>query len=379
MHELENQTVEFIELHKLLLDGENPRFGVARGSRGNQTDILDYIVENFGIDDVLSSLAYNGYFEAEPLIARMNGDGTYTIVEGNRRLSACLILSKDGRAKNQAHRALQFPKELLEKWHATSKIPVHVFKVGDDLHKLNAYLGVRHITSAKAWDSYAKAAWIESIVKSGQMNLEQICEVTGDKNRTIRRLLEGYYFINQLIESHHFDPRNSVRKGRGSNPDFPFSWVYTLLDYGPVREHLGLDDFDPSQEKPIPSDKLREASDVVKYMFGDRSSATNAAIRDSRQLGALALAISDPVQRELLSRGKNIQEVEKLTKPAIDQITGSLAIIREELASATSVVNSGKLNSGDLHSAEAQAKEAAAMAAALYRTIRNLGDAELCE
>lgn len=375
MSETAERPVEYIELDKLLLDAENPRFGVAKGARRNQKEILDYIVENFGIDDVLSSLAYNGYFDAEPLIARKNDDGTYTIIEGNRRLSACLILSHSSRANNQLQRTSQFSKEVLEKWSEPGiTIPVHVFGKTDNLNKLNAYLGVRHITSAKAWDSYAKAAWIDSVVSTGEMTLSEIAEVTGDKNNTIQRLLEGYYFVNQLIKSGDFIPENSNRKGRGSNPEFPFSWIYTLLNYARVRDHLKLAEFDEKNQKPVPHDRVREASNIVRYMFGDRSSAQNGAITDSRQLGALATAVSDPVQRDLLERGKSIDEIIKQTRPSIDQLTSSLMTCKEELISAAGLVNSGDIPAEDAEKVLAQARDVANLAAALFRSIKNLDE-----
>ncbi len=51
----------------------------------------------------------------------------------------------------------------------------------------------------------------------------------GDQHRTIRRLLEGCYFIRQTIEAGEFRPQDSQRRGRGSVTDYPFSWVYTVL------------------------------------------------------------------------------------------------------------------------------------------------------
>lgn len=380
MSETAERPVEYIELDKLLLDAENPRFGVAKGARRNQKEILDYIVENFGINDVLSSLAYNGYFDAEPLIARKNEDGTYTIIEGNRRLSACLILSNSERAKNQRQRTNQFSDEVLEKWLVDGKtIPVHVFGEADNLNKLHAYLGVRHITSAKAWDSYAKAAWIDSVVSSGEMTLEEIAEVTGDKNNTIQRLLEGYYFINQLIASGEFTPENSGRKGRGSNPEFPFSWVYTLLNYSGVRDHLKLAEFDAKNKRPVPQEKAREAGNIVRYMFGDRSTAQNGAIRDSRQLGALAAAIGDPVQRDLLERGKNIDEIIKQTRPSLDQLTNALMTCKEELISATGLVNSGEISAEQADKVIGQARDVLNLANALFKSIRNLDEPDIAE
>ncbi|WP_244235613.1 hypothetical protein, partial [Pseudomonas aeruginosa] len=231
----------YVKLKDLNLDSRNPRFGIEKGQRGNQADILDFIVENFGVEDVISSLAYNGYFAAEPLIARRESDGTLTVVEGNRRLSACLMLANSDRAKNQRRRAQEYVDTKKINWTEETEVPVHIVDHKDkEALRLHAYLGVRHIMSAKAWDSYAKAAWIDEVVSSGEMTLAEIGQVTGDKNRTIQRLLEGYHFVNQLIAEGLFLPGNSLKKGRGSNPDFPFSWVYTLLDYSPVREWLDL-------------------------------------------------------------------------------------------------------------------------------------------
>lgn len=372
-----NAPIRFIPLDQLLLDGRNPRFGVEKGERANQKDILDFIVENFGVEDVISSLAYNGYFEAEPLIARRESDGSYVVVEGNRRLSACLILAGSERAKNQKSRFLDIIRSKIGAWTNETQVPVHVFEAGDNSLKLNAYLGVRHIMSAKAWDSYAKASWIDDVISSGEMTLEQISEVTGDKNRTIQRLLEGYYFINQLREEGLFIPANSLRKGRGSNPDFPFSWVYTFLDYSPVRNYLGLGEFDPKNRKPIPKGRQADSAAAISYMFGDRGKAKNALITDSRQLGALANAIADPNKRELLRAGKSVEQIEALSKSPIDQFAASMTEAETALATALKLVSESKIDKTEAGSMLAKTKEVASLSASLFRALRDMDESDL--
>lgn len=96
-----------VPLDRLLLDGDNPRFGEGSG-QSSQADILDYIVQKFGVTDVISSLAVNGYFEAEPMVCRDLGDGDFVVAEGNRRLAACLILAGDPRASRQRSLAAQY-------------------------------------------------------------------------------------------------------------------------------------------------------------------------------------------------------------------------------------------------------------------------------
>ena len=53
---VENKPITNVELSRLDFDVENPRFGRSIDKRRSQTEILDYIVNTFGVDDVLSSI-----------------------------------------------------------------------------------------------------------------------------------------------------------------------------------------------------------------------------------------------------------------------------------------------------------------------------------
>ena len=100
-----NKAPTLCHLTDLHFDARNPRFGPTETPFKDETKVLDYIVETFGVEDVLSSLAVNGYFESEPLIGiKEAGKEGIHILEGNRRLAACLILDRDPRSKNQKRR-----------------------------------------------------------------------------------------------------------------------------------------------------------------------------------------------------------------------------------------------------------------------------------
>lgn len=240
---------EQIRLGDLLLDAENPRFGDAIGRGLEQADILDHIVNTFGVDDVLSSLAINGYISAEPVVCRREkGSTTAVVVEGNRRLAACLILTGDQRAARQKGRTEQYSS--IWRSHgskAVDPLPAIVFEGADRRQALLSYLGVRHIASAQPWDSYAKAAWVAQVVEENDLPLSDVALMIGDQHRTIKRLLEGYYFVKEAIDAGEFRPQDSQRRGRGSVTDYPFSWVYTVLGYSAAREFVGLQDREPRQ------------------------------------------------------------------------------------------------------------------------------------
>ena len=327
------ERVHRIHLKDLLLDEENPRFG--RQDRGtSQEQILDHIVEKFGVNDVLSSLAVNGYFDAEPLVCRrLTGSRRAVVVEGNRRLAACLIITEDKRASNQARRSADFSK--LWEDHGQQRIdpvPAITFDTGEQEQEkaILSYLGVRHIASAQPWDSYAKAAWVARVVQENELNVRNVSKMIGDQHRTVNRMLEGYYLVQQLTETGHFNQQDSVRRGRGSVTDYPFSWIYTVLEYKTVRDFLELADGDARQD-PVNERNLDKGALLLQSMFGDKSKGRNSAINDSRQIGPFAAAFASREKIRLLEQGKDLTEIEELTQPIEKRLSSGLGDVLDTL------------------------------------------------
>ncbi|WP_223621427.1 ParB N-terminal domain-containing protein [Lysobacter sp. ESA13C] len=323
-----------LALSSLDLDASNPRFGDPVGGNQSQRWVLDKIVEEFGVDDLLSSMSVNGYFSAEPIVVREKDGGRYVVVEGNRRLAACLMLTGDARADNQKNRALKY----VEVWKEHNSpqldpIPAIVFAPGAIQKNLLSYLGVRHIASSKSWDSYAKAAWVARVIKENQLTVREVASMIGDQHRTIERLLQGYHVIQQLIASGDFRPEDSVRRGRGSVSDYPFSWVYTILGYSAARKYLGIEGQDDvTDAEPIQKPNLSKGGVLVRAMFGDAKAGRNAAVTDSRQLGTLASVLVNPEKLALLEQGKSVDEIERISQPTEDQLRSGLAGSRDTLS-----------------------------------------------
>ncbi|MCH7269558.1 hypothetical protein MMZ06_06950 [Burkholderia gladioli] len=362
-------------LDKLDFDSENPRFGMTAGRSRSQTEILDYIVNDFGIDDVLSSIAVNGFFVAEPLIARSQGNGRWTVVEGNRRLAACLILAEDPRAKNQQRKISQYRALQVEaKRRSFKAVPAIKFEKDEKERDLLSYLGVRHIAASQGWDSFAKAAWIARVVERNDLTLHEIALMTGDQHRTIKRLLEGYYFITQLIEDGTFVPESSSRKGRGSNIDFPFSWVYTALGYPSVREYIGMPD-EPTP-KPIAAQMRREASTLLVSMFGDSNRAISAAIDDSREIGELAEAFGDPEKADLIKKGHRLEDVLFLTLPPEVRLQDGLSECRDILQSIAAMLDETKLSDETKDRFQPLARKVRHLAMAVHKKLISVDEDE---
>lgn len=327
-------------ISELLLDDSNPRFGeLERGVE--QSQLVDLIIDKFGIEDVVSSLAMNGFFAAEPLVCVRRADGKLVVKEGNRRLCACIVLSGDPRAVRQPNLTARVRKMWDQNGNPTIEpIPVLIFENdGPEAEKMLSYLGVRHIAAAQPWDSYAKASWVAKITDETGMPVSKITEMIGDQHSTVVRLLEGYRFIRQLIEKNEFRPEDSQRKGRGSVSEYPFSWVYTILGYKATRDFCGLNEKISENPNPIPAEKIDNAATVVQSMFGNRSTGRSAAVVDSRQLSDLAKAFADPDKVALLKSGKDLVTVLDITKPIETKLEENLGQVRAMLADLVSTVS----------------------------------------
>lgn len=314
--QIKEDTPTHLNISELLLDPLNPRLGESAAETISQQKIISLIVNNFGIDDLLSSMSFNGYFEAEPLVCQKR-NGQYYIIEGNRRLVTCLILGQDPRAADHI-RDFKYFIDLHERQGKpnVTNLPVVIFEENEDPKKISAYLGIRHIVSTKDWDSFAKARWINETITNQKISIKDISTMTGDKSGTIKSLLSGYNFMNQLETERKFNRDATVRKGRGSNVSYPFSWVYTLFNYPAARNFLELEFFneeDKPKSRPIPESKLDDAVFVIDALFGNSNKGQDSLLKDSREIPKFAEALGNPEKVYFLKKGKSLLEVNNLT------------------------------------------------------------------
>lgn len=367
--------VESLPVKHLLLDHNNPRFGNPSDRQASQVQVLDRIVDTFGVRDVLSSLAVNGYFPAEPLVGRRTDDQDQVIVvEGNRRLAACLIILGDARAANQRNKTAESSQTWKENGSPQiDPVPVLVLEADQDPARVLSYLGVRHIASAQPWDSYAKAAWIAKVVEENDLPVEQVSTSIGDRSRIVARMLEAYYLVQQLQGTGRFNPEDSIRSGRGSVTDYPFSWVYTILGNVAIRRYLGFGERRPEAD-PLTEDKLDRGREVMTAMFGDRSEGRSSAVRDSRQLGDLARAFADPRKAKMLREGNSLDEIELVSRPADVRLSEGMDVMIRTGRELVGIVAEEDLNFESARGLELSAVRVLRLVQALMEALRRYGE-----
>ncbi len=344
----ENQAVAERPPSELLLDTGNPRFGGAVDGAASQRQVLDYIADQVGVRDLLSSISTNGFQRSAPLVAFQRDGGECVVVEGNRRLTTVLILVGDERATGQVNRRDAYPVEqsLLS---SLDRIPVLLVKSRREVLR---HLGISHIVGNKTWDSFAKAAWAADVLdKRLYDSVEEISKSIGDIHRTLPRMVEAYRLVKNLKSHSLFDFEQTAKKGRGS-AGFPFSWIYTALGYQATRRWLRIEEDQALFSEKPPVADLKRAAELMGWLLGREDDDQLSLISDSRQISGLAAALADDQMVAMLRSGQTVAEAAETVRPSYEKILEALAAASEKLKDAAGLVSASTDELADVEESE---------------------------
>nr|WP_284507475.1 ParB N-terminal domain-containing protein [Caballeronia sp. AZ7_KS35] len=246
------------------------------------------------LDELVLSIATNGYLNLEPLIIHGDDGGPYTVLEGNRRLAAMKLL-----ADSELARACKIsvpnpvPAAVIDSFRL-----VLVFRVKDP-SDAEAFIGFKHINGPQRWDAYAKARFVAQWYRKGRANgltIDQIARQTGDTNDTVRSYIGSIFVLDQAEREGLFEIKDRFNKGK-----FAFSHLYTALDRPEYRNFFGLSlgwNNDPS-EKPISDGSKSHVGETLRYIYGSKRDKVKPLVQSQNpHLAQLARCLTS--ERSLL-------------------------------------------------------------------------------
>jgi hypothetical protein len=249
---------EWVATTSLCLDAKNPRLAeLSFGAHPTQDTLLRALWENMAVDELALSISASRYFSHEPLFVTEE-EGELVVLEGNRRLAAVLLLL-DPQLRRRL-RATDLPTISPSRAEELSRLPV----IRTTRREIWQYLGFKHVNGAAKWDSYAKAQYIVEVHDNFGVQLEQIAQQIGDKNRTVQRLYRAMMVIQQAERAGVFHRENRYKS------HFSFSHLYTSLDYEGFKRFLRLSDATAESINPVPDDRLRELGELCRWLYGDK-------------------------------------------------------------------------------------------------------------
>ncbi len=325
------------DFEQLLLDPDNPRLSAA-GRTTDQFELLKRLWQDTAVDEIVYSVAYNGFYNDEALLVVPNSEkkagpdsDKYIVVEGNRRLAAVLILSQDvSRDKLKASALPRIGEEAKER---LAKLPVIIFESREIIW---TYLGFRHINGTKPWDSISKAKHIKDVHENYGVPLNEIAERIGDRHSTVIRLYKGLKILQQAEEMALFDVEDRY------SSRFAFSHLYTAIDQSAFQQFLGIDTNAESEKQVVLPEKKDHLAELMVWLYGRKSENKPPIIRSQNpDLNRLREVIGNPPALDALRTGRSLERAHEISIGDDRRFRESISTAKEELQQAKGTVLTG--------------------------------------
>lgn len=282
----------------LRLDADNPR--LPEGLRGgDQADLAVVMEMGFEAFALAQSIADNGYFMGEPLlvIESPTEPGAWTVVEGNRRLTALIGLTRS-EVRNQ------FAEP--DRWETLARrstitlddevpIVIHVDRAATHVEVAKA-----HVVGKLPWRPFMQARFIAARVQEGK-SFAEVADLIGITKSKTADLYRDQAVVAQAQE---------LGLGTGEIEN-AFSLLTVAMGNTKLRDHVGAplgSRLDPA-DKPIPDDRTDELKEALGWIFGDEHNEPK--ITDSRQISQLGNIAASDVGLAALRDGASLEEAKQ--------------------------------------------------------------------
>ena len=291
-----------VPISSLLLDPYNPRLPESlRG--GDQSDLAVVLEMGFDAFAVAQSIADNGYFAAEPLIAiRADDVDKYIVVEGNRRFTALLGLSEPDIRQEFADPARWEAVAAKSAISPRTMVPIVVHENRAATH---VEVSRAHVVGKLAWRPYMQARFIASRVAEGR-TIAEVADLIGITKSKAADLFRDQAIVTQAEKA-------GLNTGEVEKA---FSVLTVAMSNTRLRDHISAplgSRLEPGTD-PVPEDKVGELKELIAWVFGDEDA--EPVITDSRQMSALGNVVASEVGLSAIRAGKSLDEAKQQAQNA---------------------------------------------------------------
>lgn len=269
--------VKRIKTLDLDFDPQNPRF-YRLNHVTTDAAVIEEMLDDEGAQDLMASIGQKGYFDGEPLLVTME-NGRMIVVEGNRRLAAVKLLNREFEPPTRRRASIEILRQEAVV-AAPHDLPCIEYSTRKDVMR---YLGYRHITGIREWDSLSKARYLADIrlefypTLSQPEQMKSLARDIGSRTDYVAQLLTalGLYIAAEDVK--FFDLPMAAK-------DVEFSYLTTALNYKKITDWLGLSGRNDIQMPGLKADNLQRA---FSWMF-TKDQQGRTIIGESRNLDQLA-------------------------------------------------------------------------------------------
>lgn len=286
-----------LPISALRLDGQNPRLPPSHHGM-DQEELAVTMEMAFDAFTVAENISRFGYFASEPLIAVPVGDGTFCVVEGNRRLTALLGLTDPSIRSQFATPDRWTVLASNSSLDGSTLVPV---VVAPDRQTVTPVIGWRHVSGILQWEPFAQARYVASLIDGQNLSYEEVAHLIGKKKTDVASLYRDQAIADQAV---------SMGIDTGSLEQ-AFSLLTVAMTSPKIREFVGAPlggSYEPGTQ-PIPVSKRDALEEVLGYIFGN--GGEEPRITDSRQISALGNVIAEPAGLRALRDGETLDQAKQ--------------------------------------------------------------------
>ena len=326
-----------VSVDTLRLDYANPRLIGEREFASDEV-IIARLHSAADLDELLQSIAANGYMDIEPLIVMRDSDSSNSeliVLEGNRRLAALRLLREpDLVSKIYSSEGLRISVPSIDASKRATLDQVSVYAVANR-ERARSFIGFKHINGPAKWDAYAKAQFAAEWYKAlppDDADLAAIARAIGDKHDTIKRMVSAIYVLEQAKNAGLFDIADRHTKRLN------FSHLYTALSRSQYMDYLDLGAgwarHDPKPNQ-VPRERQEELRKVLVWIYGSKQDGVRPVVRsqnpDIKRLGEV---LAHTEGRHVLETSGDLDAAHASTQQVDKQFTASLIRARDHLREA---------------------------------------------
>jgi len=341
---LQKPRFDDIPIKNLAFDFENPRLTMGEKIKGDEA-MVSFLWHQMAVDEIVDSIASNGFFREEPLIVIPEHPGKsnpavdkFVVVEGNRRLAAVRLLLDKTLQERIGAKGIPNADQTLRS--ELAKLPVGVYEKREYVW---AYLGFRHINGPKPWDALGKAQFVARVYEDQGLSLDQIAQQIGDRNATVKRLYRGFTLLRQAEEQASFEREDAIANR------FFFSHLYTAADQAEFQKFLGIDAESSLMKNPVPKRRLKELGELMVWIYGSRSDHKEPLVQTQfPDLNTLRIVVKSPEGIAALRAGYALDRAHEISVGDPVRFRESMTKARENLVQANGTVVNGYNGESDL-------------------------------
>ncbi len=350
-----------IPIERLHLDSANPRLPEEIQGKP-EPELRKHLYERFDLEEIADPMGKNGYFDEEPLVAipiklpaglapqpgklesakylKFLDTAEFTVVEGNRRLATAQILRTQELRREL--KARSWPEISAAVDDDLAVLPVIIYPTRKEVLP---YLGVRHITGNRKWDSYAKARYIAEMIREGH-SVDDIEKEVGDRTQSVRKNAIAYHMLREAQEELEWNIDTAKKDfslmllaiGQRNIKVF-LGWSNTLPDTNQVKT---LKLAEVSLDAPVPESHLENLKHLLSWLYGE-GSKVKPVISESRDItDYLSAVVASPRAVEFLNETRNLVESFDLTDGEEVMLRKLLRVANTKLDKALGVAHRHK-------------------------------------